>query len=144
VGWRPLAHRLVLPSLRTLGLWRSDDLDHLVLLWAPRLAEVNLRSCFGVSSVLLLNHLESSLPWLAQHYPAVAQRFESGHEDYTQKVRDYCNSFSLPVWPPLTLAPTLPILDLTLTLILIIHAPGSSPSERCLVLLRLYLFLTCS
>jgi hypothetical protein len=46
-------HALVLPSVTTLDLNRSDDLRCLKL-WAPRLEDLNLRSCYSIHRVTLL------------------------------------------------------------------------------------------
>ena len=57
VGRRKHAHFLVLPSCETLSLYRSDDLDHLIL-YAPRLKELNLQACYSIESVRIIDDLD--------------------------------------------------------------------------------------
>jgi len=47
------AHRLILPNMKNLDLYRSDDLRGLKL-WAPRLEDLNLQACYDISKVDLL------------------------------------------------------------------------------------------
>ena len=57
VGRRKHAHFLVLPSCETLSLYRSDDLDHLIL-YAPRLKDLNLQACYSIESVRIIDDLD--------------------------------------------------------------------------------------
>ena len=57
VGRRKHAHFLVLPSCETLSLYRSDDLDHLIL-YAPRLKELNLQAAYSIESVRIIDDLD--------------------------------------------------------------------------------------
>jgi hypothetical protein len=81
---RCFAPRLVLPNIEYLSLSRSDDVNHLVLLYAPKLTDFNLQACFDIETVSILNHLASSLPWLTTHYPDVAERISNNDPDYTE------------------------------------------------------------
>ncbi|KAI9020428.1 hypothetical protein DFJ74DRAFT_673095 [Hyaloraphidium curvatum] len=53
VGSRSRGHRLALPSLEELDLYRSDDLGFLEI-WAPRLRKLNLQACYGIERVDVL------------------------------------------------------------------------------------------
>ena len=57
VGRRKHAHFLVLPSCETLSFYRSDDLDHLIL-YAPRLKDLNLQACYSIESVRIIDDLD--------------------------------------------------------------------------------------
>ena len=54
VGRRKNAHVLVLPSMDILDLYRSDDLDNMKI-WAPKMTELNLRACYAISYVQILD-----------------------------------------------------------------------------------------
>ena len=54
VGRRKNAHVLVLPSIETLNLYRSDDLDSMKI-WAPKMTELNLQACYDISYVQILD-----------------------------------------------------------------------------------------
>merc|ERR1719186_2472710 len=47
-------HRLVLPNCSTLELHRSDDLNYLDI-WAPKLEDLNLRACYSLDEVNILD-----------------------------------------------------------------------------------------
>jgi len=74
VSKKRFAHRLVLPSCETFSFRRSDDLNHLIFLYAPKLKEIGLESCYSLESCYLLNRLETSMDWLAKNYPSVLSR----------------------------------------------------------------------
>lgn len=57
VGRRKHAHIFVLPSCETLSFYRSDDLDHLIL-YAPRLKELNLQAAYSIESVRIIDTLD--------------------------------------------------------------------------------------
>jgi len=46
-------HRLILPNVTYLNLYRSDDLRGLKL-WAPKLEELNLQACYSIAKVDLM------------------------------------------------------------------------------------------
>jgi len=50
-------HILMLPSCKSLDLYRSDDLNYLKI-WAPRLENLNLQACYDISKVSLLDQKE--------------------------------------------------------------------------------------
>lgn len=54
IGSEHLAHRLLLPAVAEFDVYRSDDLDHLIM-WAPKLTELNLQACYGIESVTITN-----------------------------------------------------------------------------------------
>ena len=79
VGKQRLAHRLVLPSLENFVLDRSDDLDHLIFLYAPKLKDVTVTSCYSLRGFYLLNHLHTSDKWLKDSYPNVHNKIKDGY-----------------------------------------------------------------
>ena len=74
VGRRSRAHRLILPSCEDISFYRSDDLDHLIL-WAPRLTDLNLRAAYDLESVRLVDDLEILAPLAASFGEEDAEDF---------------------------------------------------------------------
>ena len=54
VGRRKNAHVLVLPSIETLDLHFSKDLDNMKI-WAPKMTELDLQACYAISYVQILD-----------------------------------------------------------------------------------------
>ena len=81
-GLGGMAPHLILPSCESLVVNRSDDIDHLVLLWAPKLLEVNFQACYSLRSVRVLNRIDSALEWINKHYPEVGEKIEAKNPAY--------------------------------------------------------------